>query len=91
MSDAKSQGFKLKGRIVRIKLTDGTVINGQVNIARGTGYDRLSDLVGDAHDAFLVLYDAVLYDAAGEMPVKRKTLFVNKTHILWIEPDEDQK
>jgi len=82
---------QVQERIVRLKLIDGSVVNGQVNIARGAGYDRLSDLVGDGGDSFLVLFNVRLYDKNVENPEKYKTLFVNKIHILWVEPDEDQK
>lgn len=78
-------------RIVRIKLVDGTLINGQVNINRDPGYDRLSDLISDRITPFLIIFNAMLYDASLEQPVRRQTMFVNKTHILWVEPDEDQK
>ncbi|MEH0020782.1 MAG: hypothetical protein V6Z89_14090 [Desulfobacter sp.] len=83
--------FDVKGRIVRLKLVDGTLINGQANIARDPGYDRLSDLVSSANDSFLVLFGVTLYDAGSGIPVKYETLFVNKTHILWVEPEESQK
>lgn len=91
MDNEKPENFKVRNRIVRLKLVDGTVINGQVNIARGRGYERLSELVGDGSDSFFVLMDATLYDKNGGNPEKYKTLFVNKMHILWVEPDEDQK
>jgi hypothetical protein len=43
-------------RIIRLKLVDGTMINGQVNINKDPGYDRLSDLVGSKQEHFLTLY-----------------------------------
>ena len=92
-SAVKEQGEAdrvVEERIVRIKMTDGSMINGQVNIARSPGYERLSDLVEDRDNTFLVLFNATLYDTAGENPARHQTLFVNKTRILWIEPDEDQ-
>lgn len=82
---------KIRGRIVRIRLADGTLINGQVNLKRGRGYDRLSDLVSDPATPFLILFNATVYEASSENPVRRNTLFVNKPHIVWVEPDEDQK
>lgn len=91
MEKEKSESFKVEGRIIRLKLVDGTLINGQVNIARGRGYERLSELVSDGDDSFLILFNAKLYDKNGEYSMEHKTVFVNKTHILWVEPDEDQK
>jgi hypothetical protein len=80
-----------KNRIVRIKLIDGTLVNGQVNISREGGYDRVSDLISSKQEPFLILFDVALYDKSTETPMRQETLFVNKNHILWVEPDEDQK
>ncbi len=91
METSKTRTTDMKGRIVRLKLIDGSLINGQANIAREPGYERLSDLIRDPNDTFIVLFNAILYDKGVENPLKHKTLFVNKTHILWVEPDEDQK
>lgn len=91
MEDKKTGRFDILGRIVRLKLVGGTLINGQVNLRRPPGYDRLSDLVSDYATPFLILFNATIYDASTENPVRRNTLFVNKSHILWVEPDEDQK
>ncbi len=91
MVTEKTESSNIRGRIVRLKLVDGTLINGQVNIAHDPGYDRVSDLVRETADSFLVLFNATLYDRGTENSVRHKTLFVNKTHILWIEPDEEQK
>ncbi len=81
----------IDSRIIRLKLVDGTTVNGQVNINKNPGYDRLSDLVGSKQEDFLVLYGATSYHKEIEEPVKHKALFVNKNHILWASPDEDQK
>jgi len=52
----------IESRSIRIKLVDGTQINGEVNLNRGTGYDRLSDLVGDYQENFLTIFNATLYE-----------------------------
>jgi len=91
METGKPKSFKIRERIVRIKLVDGSLINGQVNVAHDPGYDRLSDLVRATDNSFLVLFNVTLYGRETENSVRHKTLFVNKTHILWIEPDEEQK
>lgn len=82
---------QIQGRIVRLKLVDGTLVNGQVNIDREEGYDRLSDLISSRQEPFLILFNVTLYNTAMETPEKLNTLFVNKDHIIWAEPDEDQK
>lgn len=78
-------------RIVRIKMTDGSLVNGQVNIKRDPGHDRLSDLVVNNNEPFLVVFDASLYEGKIDNPVKHKTIFINKQHILFAYPNEDQK
>jgi len=81
---------KIEARIVRLKLIDGTRISGQINIKRGSGFDRVSDLFTSSQEPFLVLIDATAYEAGIEKPVKHKTLFVNKNHIIWAVPEESQ-
>ncbi len=79
-------------RIIRVKLIDGTQISGQININKGSaGYDRLSDLIGDTKESFLVVFGATSYQKDHEESVKNRVMFLNKRHILWALPDEDQK
>ena len=80
-----------ENRTIRLKMIDGTKINGQVNIKSGKGHDRLSDLVRETANAFLVVYKAQIYEQDLEHPVKVPTVFVNKDHILWATPDDTQK
>lgn len=90
---SKKQGTEreIKDRIIRLRLVDGTTVNGQININRDQGYDRLSDLVANDREPFLILYNVTVHHGHIDNPVKYKTLFINKEHILWAEPDEDQK
>ena len=81
----------LESKIIRLKLVDGTMVNGQVNIKKDPGYDRVSDLVGSKQEDFLVLYGATSYHKEFEEQGKHKVLFGNKNHIIWAAPDEDQK
>ena len=91
METGRAGNSDVKERIVRIKLNDGTLINGQVNLQRDPGYERLSDLVADQDHSFLILFNATIYDISAQNPIKRNAIFVNKNHILWVEPDEDEK
>lgn len=91
MSKKQSASQEVNARIIRLKLVDGTLVNGQVNINRDHGYDRLSDLVANFREPFLILYNVTVRYETEDNPVKHKTLFINKDHILWAEPDEDQK
>ena len=78
-------------RTICIKLIDGTKINGQVNINREQGYDRLSDLLETNNEPFLIVFNATQYENGFDSPVKPPTIFVNKRHIVWATPDEDQR
>ena len=82
---------KIDTRIIRIKLIDETQINGQLNIRRIPGHDRLSDLVSYNDEPFLIVFNAIVYLKEAEKPVKHKTIFVNKKHIIWAIPEDDQK
>ncbi len=82
---------KIEGRIIRIKLVDGTEVNGQVNLNRDTQYDRLSDLIASGREPFLVLINATIHQLTLDNPIKHKTLFVNKAHIIWASPDDNQR
>jgi hypothetical protein len=66
-------------RLITIKTTDGSTINGKVNL---TSKQRVSDLFTASDIPFLIMVDAVTKDGAG------KILFVNKEHIVWAEPEE---
>jgi hypothetical protein len=82
---------EVKDRIIRLRLTDGTMINGQININRDHGYDRLSDLVANYREPFLIIYNVTVHLVHMDTPIRHKALFINKDHIVWAEPDEDQK
>ena len=91
MSDNDTKNKEVKARIIRLRLVDGTQVNGQININREQDYDRLSDLITNEREPFLILYNAMAHHGNIDNPIKHKTLFVNKNHIIWAEPDEDQK
>ncbi len=80
----------IESRIIRMRLIDGTQVNGQVNLNRNTDYDRLSDLICNNRDSFLILFKATSHHKDMDDPVRHETLFVNKSHIIWASPDQDQ-
>ncbi len=82
---------EIRSRIVRIKMNDGSRVNGQVNIKRDPGHDRLSDLLENNNEPFVVVFDATLDEVGVEKPVKYKTIFINKNQITFATPDEAQK
>jgi len=73
------KGYVTDYRLITIKTTDGSTINGKVNL---TSKQRVSDLFTDSSSPFLIMVDAVTRDGSG------KILFVNKEHIVWAEPEE---
>jgi small nuclear ribonucleoprotein (snRNP)-like protein len=81
----------LNTRTIRVTLVDGTQINASVNIDRQPGYSRLSDLISSDREPFLVLMSATIYKDGIENPARYETLFVNKDHILWATPEEQQR
>ncbi|MBC2711160.1 MAG: hypothetical protein HGJ94_09245 [Desulfosarcina sp.] len=66
-------------RTVTIKTIDGSTVQGKVNISPN---QRVSDLLTLQKGPFLVIVDASYMDFIG------KTLFINKDHIVWIEPED---
>ena len=70
----------VKIRKANIRLTDGSHIKGQVNIKH---HDRLSDLLNAGEDPFIVLFNTTIPDS-----LAGKVVFVSKSQILWIFPDE---
>ena len=72
-------GYVTDYRSVTIKTTDGSTINGKVNL---TSKQRVSDLFTESSSPFLIMVDAITRDGTG------KILFVNKDHIIWAEPEE---
>ena len=72
-------GYVADYRKITIKTTDGSTINGKVNL---TSKQRVSDLFTEECSPFLIMVDAVTREGAG------KILFINKEHIIWVEPEE---
>jgi len=64
---------------VTIRTTDGSTIQGKVYLS---AKDRVSDLFTESTARFIVVVDALFRESAG------KTLFINKEHIVWVEPEE---
>ena len=66
-------------RTVTIKIKDGTVITGKMNIG---DFPRVSDLFKKSSDQYLVLADAEHRGSSG------KVVIVNKSEIVWVEPED---
>ncbi len=79
----------IESRTLQIKLADGTRIRGEVNLNRGNGYDRLSDLVGDYHENFLTMFNAAFQQEDQATTATYQTILINKSHILFAIPEDD--
>ncbi len=66
-------------RTVTIKIKDGTVVTGKLNIGE---YPRVSDLFRSSADQYFVLADAEHRGSSG------KVIIINKTEIVWVEPED---
>ena len=78
MEPAESHWIK-QFRTVTVKMKDGTVITGKLNIGE---YPRVSDLFRQSPDQYLVLADAEHRGSAG------KVVIINKGEIVWVEPED---
>ena len=74
----EERGFQTDYRKITIRTTDGSTLYGKVNLGKN---DRVSDLFNSVHP-FIVMVDVLFKDGTG------KTMFVNKNHIVWVEPEE---
>ena len=66
-------------RRVNVKTVDGSLLNGKVNIAAN---GRASDLFARTDQPFVIMVDVQIEDKV------RKTMFINKDHIVWVEPED---
>jgi rRNA processing protein Gar1 len=74
---------EVKARTITIKLVDGSIIHGKVNLHRNdVAIGRVSDLFTKVDEPFIVLFDA---EAEGEVG---KVIILNKINIIWVSPEE---
>ena len=78
----KSQIYKnTEYRSITIKTTDGSTIHGKVNLANK---QRVSDLFTKGGAPFLIMVEVMSKESKG------KVMFINKEHIVWAEPEEEE-
>jgi len=68
-------------RKITVKTSDGSTIQGKINVAAN---QRVSDIFTKSEASFIVMVDVAYRDGVG------KILFVNKRHILWVEPEDSE-
>ena len=69
---------------VSIKMVDGSLIEGKVNIFQGEEVvQRVSDIFTKVSDPFVVLFDVTAEGKGGGV------LIINKRNIAWVSPEDD--
>ena len=76
---ARMEVFKKDYRRITIRTTDGSTLMGQVNIGI---QERVSDLFTKGDSPFIVLTNCEHRGCSG------KVLFINKSHVVWAEPED---
>jgi hypothetical protein len=71
--------YQTEYKSITIRTTDGSTLNGQVNISPD---QRVSDLFTRTDKSFIVMVGVTSTNTQG------KTRFINKNHIVWVEPDD---
>lgn len=74
--------FQSNPKRVTLRTVDGHALSGNINLGVN---ERLSDIFTKEPKPFVVLYDVTLDGGTGGAG---KVLFVNKSHIMWAEPEE---
>ena len=76
---SQEQAHPTDYRMITIKTSDGSTVRGRVNI---TPHQRVSELFTIQKGPFVVMIDASYGGVSG------KTFFINKQHIVWVEPED---
>lgn len=71
---------EMNAKGVTITMRDGTVFRGMINIGSSR---RLSDFFRKSENLFIVIFDAVVGERG-----KKGVYFLNRDHILWVEPND---
>ena len=77
--EKSSDNYQAEYKQITIRTSDGSTIYGKVNIAEK---GRVSDIFTSSEDIFVVMVDVSCENSFG------RTMFVNKRHIVWAEPEE---
>jgi Family of unknown function (DUF6812) len=77
--EKSAEGYPVEYKNITIKTTDGSTIYGQINVGEK---ERVSDIFTSNKNSFVVMVDVSYKENVG------KTIFINKRHIVWAEPEE---
>ncbi len=74
----------MDSRKVTIKLVDGSLIQGKINMAHDEGLiQRVSDVFTKISDPFIVVFDATAEGKSG------RVIILNKRNIAWVSPEDE--
>jgi len=74
---------KIEARKVTVKLVDGSLIKGKVNLHKDeTIIQRASEIFTRHQDPFVVVFEATFEGKSGRVMV------INKKNIVWVSPEE---
>jgi hypothetical protein len=74
----------MEARHLTLKLTDGSLVTGIINlIQRGETEHRVSDIFVGRNEQFVVIFKATMGDMTDQV------LVINKSHVLWVMPEEE--
>ena len=75
---------KLEAREITVKLVDGSLIKGMINLHNDEHMiQRVSEIFTQVKDPFLVVFDATFEGESG------RVLIINKHNIIWPSPGTD--
>ena len=75
---------KINARKVSIKMVDGSLVHGKVNVYHDEEVvQRVSDIFTKVTDPFIVVFDVTEDGKSG------RVLIINKRNIAWVSPEED--
>ncbi|HDJ28511.1 MAG TPA: hypothetical protein ENF28_04605 [Proteobacteria bacterium] len=77
-----NEKHQMKREAVKMKLSDGSMIYGEVNLLSEGGVSRLSELFTKSESPFIVVFNATKQGREGQLYV------VSKSHIIWVSPVE---
>jgi len=74
---------RIDARKVTIKMVDGSLVQGKVNIYHDEEVvQRVSDIFTKVSDPFIVVFDATAEGRSG------RVLILNKRNIAWVSPED---
>jgi hypothetical protein len=75
---------KINARKITIKMVDGSLVQGKVNIYHDEEVvQRVSDIFTQVSDPFVVLFDAKAEGKGG------RVMIINKLNIIWVSPEDE--